>query len=156
MIAIQTVAAFASQVAGVPVTLSCEADASFPTSTGAGIAGASFPLDGFVLRGIDGNIVRVLHVRQSLCDAAIATTKPHAEISSDSGRALAVIDHEATHVRLNSLDEAAVECAASQNAWQLVRLFKYPARVAQLLLASMAAHHQKIVSLYPDYRSAAC
>lgn len=150
MITAATLAQYASAAAGIPVTLSCEPDATFPTTTQVGITGPTGPLDGYVFTSPTGTVIRVLHVRQSLCDAAIATTKPHAAVTPDSGRALGVILHEAEHAALNTLDEGRVEACAASNAWQLVRQFKYPARIAQQVLASMAVHHAQMLAM-PKY-----
>jgi hypothetical protein len=48
--------------------------------------------------------------------------------------AMLALQHEATHIALNSGDESLVECTAILNRSPLVRLFKLAARIARKIM----------------------
>lgn len=142
-----------------PIPIVCEADQTFPpTSDGR-------KMDGYVLPGPDGTVLRVIHLRQSICDAAQASDRkqPRApsswftfhgqRVDEKGGYALGVLMHEATHIILPLADESTVECTSFQNAWQLVRRLSVPAFVRKMLLVGIAARHD---GMPPDYRKAGC
>jgi hypothetical protein len=149
MIPLATIATYASQIAGTPVTISCEADATFNPSW-----------DGYALSGADGSILHVIHVRQSICgeaenvdrhqdprEAAYLLFAGH-RADLDAGEALETIEHEALHIRLHSTDEGVVDCSAYQNRWAFVRLFKLPERVAKMVMNGMAWMHEQRTGAY--------
>jgi hypothetical protein len=141
---LSTIEAYVSNAIGVPVTISCEPDASFELG-----------VDGYVLQGGDGSILPVIHIRQSECAAAQSTDRKRAknptqwtELSTTgqrddeiSGFALDVILHEASHIALQSTDEGVVECVSWRNRWALVNQFGLLPKVASMVAAGMTARH---------------
>lgn len=152
MISIDTIQTYASNVAHTPVVIACEADATFPKK-----------LDGYVLRGADGTVLNVLHMRQSICDDARALDRKRVRFPSSytadaaghradlkSGYALGMILHEAIHVSLNSVDEGQVDCITNKNNWALVKQFKQSSWISGMLLAGMQWRHE---NMDPEYRT---
>lgn len=153
MIPLPVLESYVSAAVGTPIAISCEADATFPADR-----------DGQVFYGQDGStlvvsIEPVLHVRQSVCDAAQATARKRDRsrayllfagqpMDADAGGALEVLLHEGLHVALNSSDESVVECAAYLNRWAFVRQFKLPAFVSNLLMVGMAWRHGAFPAQY--------
>lgn len=149
MIPAATIAAYASQAVGTQITLSCDADATFPQG-----------LDGYVLPNPDGSIPHTIHVRQSLCAAAENVDRNQvrpagwyflwADHRADAvaGSALDVILHESMHVALQSTDETQVECTTFQNRWAFLKQFRLPAWIASLELAGMGWHASHLPAQY--------
>lgn len=150
MITLATLDQYASQVAGTPVVIECDAPAQM-------VPGDA----GFVLRGADGSILNIIHISTDECAKAESVDRPRArnlpryflddaDQRADliSGPPLEVILHEAMHISLQSLNEGLVECTAFQNSWALVRLFKLPAWVANTVLAGIAWRHEQLTGIY--------
>lgn len=122
-----TIEAYASQIAGQPTTVACDADSS--------LEGGFVQFDG------------VIHLDSWVCSALAAPSDP----SRNVAYAMLALQHEATHISLDSDDEGLVECTAIQNRWQLVRLFRLPAKLATKIMADEMAIHLAIMP--PEYRT---
>lgn len=162
MIPLVTIESYASQVAGTPVTISCDADASFLDAAQIQAQGYDGPLSGYVLRGADGRFIPVIHLRRSLCVAvehvdhkrarhpiAFASLKTGQRIDSARGAyALEAMEHEAMHIRLESGDEGLVECTAWRNRWPLVELLHLKPWVARIVMNTMTDRHDQLPAPY--------
>lgn len=153
LIPITTIAMYASNVAHVQLTISCDPDLTFPSGW-----------EGYVDRMPDGGVIPVIHVRRSTCVAAEDSL--HSRLHNpggwfnlpDGGRvdngpdaiALLAILHEAMHVSLQSSDEGQVECTAWQNRWAFVKQFGFPAWVAGIVMNGMTWYH---LSMPANYRT---
>lgn len=141
-------------VVGVPVAISCDTP------------GVPSPLDGHTLdAGDDGEVfwttdaagvavvAPIIHVSTGECWGAEQANRIRAEFlpvyltfndqryDTVSGADFHVMLHEAFHIALQSGDEGRVECAATQNAWPLVRQLHLPGWAASMMLAGMAKRH---------------
>lgn len=63
-----------------------------------------------------------------------------------AGQAIQVLTHEATHLRLESGDEALVECTASRNYWPVIRSLHLPSRLAGRILAAATRTHRNLAN----------
>ena len=125
-ITMTTLAGYASQIAGSPTTIACDSATS---------EGGHVQFDG------------VIHLDPWICKALANPL----DRSQNVAYAMLALQHEATHVALNSGDEGAVECSAILNRYQLVRLFKLPAKVAGQIMNDEVTIHQTIMP--PAYRT---
>lgn len=159
-IPLATIEGFASKLAGVPVTISCENDAEIHA------AGADDD-DGYTLYSQDWTtgvmvpvFAPVIHLRVVLCDLLAHLSTPvlrdppafwtfhGARYLPQDGDALLTLIHETQHIALDSADECLVEQTALANAWQLVRLFKLPAFEVPWLLTGMAEADAELGAAY--------
>lgn len=118
-ITISTLAGYASQVAGSPVTIACDS----PDSEGGHVQ-------------FDG----VIHLDPWVCTALTAM-----DGSSNVAYAMLALQHEATHLLLNSADESQVECETISHRDRLVRLFQLPMRTAIRIMADELVIHETIM-----------
>lgn len=118
-IPIQTVATYASKVAGTPVSIVCS---------------RHLPKDfeGEVFFD-SGKPIPVIYLRYGLCSYLTHANQPD-YVDSGLSRAMLTVSHEAEHIALASVDETRVECAAVANRWNFVRQFKLKAWVVQFIL----------------------
>lgn len=112
-----TLESYASQIAGSPTTIACDSDDA---------RGGYVRFDG------------VIHLQPWICTALANPTTSQQDVAF----AMLALQHEATHILLNSSDEGLVECTAFLNRWQLVRLFKLPAWQARWLMAGEVLAHR--------------
>lgn len=167
---LSTLEQYLSNVAGAPVTISCEPDAGFAIPVSAGSS-----WDGYVLpassdeNGVLHGVLPVLHIRQTFCDAAenidhkrVAIPASYMTLngkrydSTNGPIALAVMLHEAMHFSLQSFDEGRVECANYRNEWSLVKQFGFPGWVASMVLTGMSEHHFEMDESYPTTYGSVC
>ena len=118
-ITISTVEGYASQIAGSPVTIACDS----PDTEGGHVQ-------------FDG----VIHLDPWVCTALTKLND-----TSTVAYSMLALQHEATHILLNSADEGLVECTAITNRYQLVHLFKLPYRMAIQVMADELAIHESII-----------
>lgn len=148
-IPLATIAGYASQIAGQPITINCVPDAT--------MAGD----DGFTQYGATMTILPILTVKQSVCAEVEAINKQPRYPTSfityggkradvDGGSGLEVIEHELMHVMLQSSDEGLVDCSVYQNRWAFVKLFRFPSWIANVEMAGMAWNHDRSD---PQYRT---
>lgn len=139
MIPLATINAYASQFAGTPVTISCEADATFPR----GLAGYTV--------FVGGQVVPLVHLPSSTCARLEHIDTASTIVPAD----VLALAHEATHVALDSMDECLVETTALANDWQLVRLFKLAAWRARAILAGAVRVDAELPAVYRSCRPSA-
>jgi hypothetical protein len=128
MIPMATINQYASQIAGTPVVVVCDS----PPQWG-----------GYVV--FDGKI----HLQPGLC-AWIRSVDKWNGLGPGSAEAMLSLQHEAEHYALNTGDEALVECTTVQNRWNLVRLFKLPARIASWIMDQEVAYHHTLPAPYQN------
>lgn len=128
MITLQAVGTIASQVAGSPVQIACDADPDVWA--------------GYVM--FNGWI----HLAPGVC---YRLTHPRGG-ADELGEAALVLEHEATHIALDTADEGDVECSASENVWQVVRRLRAAAGLSEgytsEVLASAAVLHSEMPAAY--------
>lgn len=129
-IPLPVIAGYASVIAGQPVTIVCDT-----------------PSDKSGEVHFDDESI---HLTPGECSTLEAVGQS-ARINTLTGFAMLVLQHEAEHLALNSADEGLVECTAVENRFQLVRLFKLPARVAKQIMAWELDAHNAIT--VPAYRA---
>lgn len=135
MIPLATVAHYASQVAGVPVSIRCLPWSAFPHGE-----------LGYV-KAAGGRILPIIYLPKATCrDLEHANEEPRGviyvtevwrgvEADQNLGGDMLVAEHEALHIALQSQDECAVERSALANVWQFVRRFHLAAWKSRELLA---------------------
>jgi hypothetical protein len=112
----------ASQIAGTPTSIRCDAPSTFDQD-----------VLGYVIF-VDGQVVAKIHLPQPTCRRLQRLDTTNTIDASD----VLVLEHEATHVALNSQNECLVEATALANEWQLVRLLRLAAWRAKAILAGAA------------------
>lgn len=149
------VVAIASQLAGTPVTISCERNARFSDASRAYTLWESE----------DGTIVfdPVIHLAAGTCNElnrlVVRDGRRHVareQILTDSGAvvdlagggAIHLLLHEALHIREESTDESRVECDTNRNAWSAVALFRLAAWRDRQILRGMRVAHLESASSY--------
>jgi hypothetical protein len=156
-VTVDQISAIGSQLAGEPVTVSCESTAS--------LADVGLPgYDGFVLFP-DGVPQPVIHLRLALCAALERIDLPKDRNPSvydlvdghralvTTGEAVLVLTHEAMHIRLRSSDEAVVNCTAYRNRWTAINLFGPATWVASAIAYGATQTYR---SQPDDYRLDGC
>jgi hypothetical protein len=113
---------FASTYAKTPVTLSCDLASTFDTG-----------VNGWVWFNLDGTVVPVIHLRKGLC-GVLKNADSWAARSSDLPRAMLALGHEASHIADVNQNETSMACVSLSNRWQLVKLFRLPARLARWIM----------------------
>lgn len=165
MVPMPVVQAAASIIAGTPVTIVCE---DFSRGPAAAAVGADGSVLGFVLPDPAGGIAPVIHLPQRTCStlrhldrmrpgtARVSETfRPGGSVMlSAEGSALETLAHEATHIRLESTDEAAVECWNFDHRRATLAAFAradvhFTRKVTDELLLGMRWLH---LHLWPQYR----
>jgi hypothetical protein len=116
-----TLEAYASQMAGTPISISCDAPSSFAPGVG-----------GFV-NFVDGAPQPVIHLPAPTCDRIEHAGRSNSIIPSD----FLTITHEVEHIATRSQNECDVERLALANTWQFVRLLKLAAWRAQAIVAGL-------------------
>lgn len=117
MIPLSTIQDDASQIAGQRVEIVCDSPAT---------EGGHVLFDGWI------------HLTPTVC----YRLQHPASNAAGFGQAALLLEHESTHIDLDTGNEALVECTAISNVWQTIRLFHLPAAyVARALAAALAFHH---------------
>lgn len=147
-IPLTTIQGYASTLAGQPIVISCDSDVSLGADAG------------YVILGQTGT--QTIHIAKSACAAVENIEAPGSQMrntsafftfggkraDTDGGTGLIVIEHEVMHAVLQSADEGLVECTAFQNRWAFVRLFHFPAWIANEEMAGMAWNHSQMPAAY--------
>jgi hypothetical protein len=139
VIPLPTIAAYASIIAGQPTAITCDIP-------------AASPYDGYVNFTPDLKPIPVIHLRPGLC---LLLTRADSN-SWVSPAPFLVLEHEAQHIALASLNECVVERTALQNIWQLVRLFRLAAWRTQAILAGVAFTDASMPNAYHPDATGAC
>lgn len=133
MLDLPTLQSIASQAAGTPVAISCDAPSTFDPG-----------VLGYVIF-IDGVVVPMIHLPRATC-----TRLEHADTGDLAPSDFLTLTHEATHIATGSQNECDVERSALANAWQVVRLFRLAAWRARAILAGL---RQADAHLMPEYHA---
>lgn len=141
--------AIASNLAGTPVSVSCQRNQDFTSGVEAYTLGT---------QNGDGTITvdPVLHFSRGTCNELIRLVvrdgRPHHAhswlvtnggqiVDLPGGSAVHILEHEALHVREQSADEARVECLAEENRATAVGAFHFAAWQAKQILRGFVVAH---------------
>jgi hypothetical protein len=125
-----TLNAYASQIAGRPVSIHCDTPAVYAYQFKGDTAGVA----GFTV-SVSGVFQGVIHLPKATCGRLQRIAQ-----GADTIDPLDVLTlmHEATHIALASTDECVVEASAYANVWQLIRQFRLPTWRIRSLFYGMA------------------
>jgi hypothetical protein len=137
VIPLATIESYASQRAGVAITISCDPRSSFAVG-----------VEGTVYFDEDGRPIPVIHLPVDTCSRLEHSDRAQTIIPAD----WLTLEHEATHIRLASTDECLVETTALANTWQLLRLFRLAAWRAQAIVAGLRYADAQLLPIYRSCR----
>lgn len=139
MIAPAPIVAIASQLAGVPVTVTCLPSSQMDGASGSVLFHGAIPDHAITL------------------DAGVCARLSHPATGWLSPGDYLTIEHEAQHIATASTDECAVEALALVNVFQAVRAFHLPAWRSRWVLAHAAAADAAMPAQYhPDPLTKEC
>lgn len=131
MIDLPTLNHYASQVAGTPVTISCDPDSTFEPGVQAYVV------------WINGAPVPTIHLRRAIC-----TELEHVDTGDIIPADFLYLEHEAQHIAMRSKNECDVERSALANAWGLIRQFHLPAWRTRAILAGLPYADAHLLPIY--------
>jgi hypothetical protein len=115
------VTTLASTLSGRAMVVQCQDDSHASGDTQA------FSGDG----GLSWQFGATMRLNRDICESLSGLLANPPELDRDAGRAVLVVTHEATHVRLGSVDEGYTECTAIRDVSQTIALLHLTAEDAQ-------------------------
>lgn len=151
----------ASILAGTPVTIVCSVR-GYINDSGTPLEGAT--VEGYV-KFVGGVPEPIIHLRPANCRhllnlGAAASRTAYSGLPDDKGfgpeaddadgTALATLQHEAFHIKLDSTDEGYVECQNYKNRWAALKVFRPMKRwIQQQIYWGMKLDH---LNSLPEYQ----
>jgi hypothetical protein len=93
--------------------------------------------------GASWNFDATMRLNRNLCQALSGLLASPPRVDRDAGQAVLVVTHEATHIRLHSVDEGVTECSAVRSLPYTLDLMALSSEDAQRVLANARATHER-------------